>query len=79
MSPYEVKIGGATLTVRPQEDGTYLIYRNNLKLAQLVNKVSEHGTIWETTDWIDDEYARQIGAAIEEYEEVPSIYSNILR
>jgi hypothetical protein len=69
MDPYELKIGGAHLTVRPNEDGTYIIFRGETKLAHLYPDVTSGGTVWETADWIDDEYAAIIGKAIEEHEQ----------
>jgi hypothetical protein len=68
MDPYELKIGGAHLTVRPREDGTYEVFRGDTRLAHLYPDVTNEGIIWETADWIDDEYATTIGMAIEEHE-----------
>ena len=68
MDPYELKIGGVHLTIRPTDDGTYLVYRGETKLANLYPESTADGIIWETSDWIDDEYATLIGRAIEEHE-----------
>lgn len=68
MDPYELKLEGATLIVRPEEDGTYMIFRGDTKLAHLYPDQTDNGIVWETADWIDDEYANMIGKAIEAHE-----------
>jgi hypothetical protein len=68
MDPYEIKIGGVHLTVRPNEDGTYVIFRGETRLAKLSADDISGVIVWETDDWIDDEYATTIGEAIEEHE-----------
>lgn len=68
--PYEIKIGGAILTVRPEEDGSYKVFRGETELAHLHPEVEDNKTTWETYNWIDDEYAGLIGEAIEEYEHI---------
>ncbi len=70
MDPYELTVEGARLLVRPQNDGTYLIYRANFKIGRLYPDVTESGVVWETADGIDDNYAVSIGKAIEGYEQI---------
>lgn len=73
MDPFELMIGGAQLTIRPREDGTYLVFRGETKLAQLVPDITDdEDIVWETSDWMDDEYASTIGKAIEEHEKLES-------
>lgn len=79
MDPFELMIGGAQLTIRPKEDGTYLVFRGETKLAQLNPDITnDEEIVWETADWMDAEYATTIGKAIEEHEKHDT-YGNIQR
>ena len=64
MEPFDVKIIDEILTVHPQEDGSYQVFRGDTPLATLTPHVNESGVTWETDDLIASEYIQQIGEMI---------------
>lgn len=64
MEPFEVKIIDEILTVHPQEDKSYQVFRGDTPLATLTPQVNESGLTWETDDFIASEYVQQIGEMI---------------
>jgi len=70
MDPFEINLVGETLTVHPQIDGTYDIFRGDTQLATLSHAHDEAtgGIQWETSALISSEYVKQIGELIEEHQ-----------
>lgn len=70
IDPYAILLHGVKLTIYPQEDGGYKVYKGSNLLADLYPEVTESGTTWETSDWIDQDYVEQIGELIHDHEEL---------
>lgn len=62
--PFEVKIIDEILTVHPQEDESYQVFRGDTLLATLTPHLNESGVTWETDDFISSDYVQQIGEMI---------------
>jgi hypothetical protein len=70
-APFEVKIIDEILTVHPQEDGSYQVFRGDTPLATFTSHLSESGVTWETDDFIASDYVQQIGEMIEIHRSLP--------
>jgi hypothetical protein len=72
MDPFTICLHGVRLTVYPQEGGVYRVFRGSNKLADLYHDDSNSSILWETRDWVDQNYVDEIGKEIEEHEHVGS-------
>nr|WP_199083017.1 hypothetical protein [Pedobacter sp. ASV19] len=72
MDPFTICLHGVRLTVYPQESGVYKVFRGSNKLAELYHDDSNSDNLWETRDWVDQNYVDEIGKEIEEHEYVGS-------
>lgn len=68
MDSFEINISGGILTVQPNEDGTYTIFNDVNKIANLYPDVTVEGVTWGTADLISNAYVREIGRLIESHE-----------
>jgi len=64
--PFAIELHGVKLTVYPQEDGIYKVFKGSNKFAVLHPIVHELGISWETKGWIDQSYVNEIGKLIEQ-------------
>ena len=62
--PFEVKLIDEILTVHPQEDESYQVFRGDTLLATLWPRLNESGVTWEADDFIASDYVQQIGQMI---------------
>lgn len=69
MEQFDINLIGETLTVYPQADESYQVFRGETLLATLIPNIDEDtgGTTWETYDLISSEYVQQIGELIDEH------------
>jgi hypothetical protein len=65
MEPYTIYVNETILEVRPQDDGTYEIFKDGVHLALLDPDINDLGVVWSSPDDISEEYAIQIGETIE--------------
>lgn len=68
METFEVTVRGEVLTIKPMEDDTFQVYRDERMLATLTPTIDALGIEWTSTDLIAPEYAQAIGEAIESLE-----------
>lgn len=64
MEPFEIRIIDEVLTIHPQEDESYQVYRGDTQLVTLTSHFEKSGLTWETDDFIASEYVQQIGEMI---------------
>jgi hypothetical protein len=66
--PYPISLHGINLIIHPMEDGTYQVYKESRKIANIYAEVQQDKIVWDSDDWIDAGYINEIGLKIEEYE-----------
>jgi hypothetical protein len=66
--PFEINLVGEILTVRPQADKSFDIFRGETKLSTLTYSIDKDtgAMVWETTELISSAYVKQMGELIEE-------------
>jgi hypothetical protein len=66
MEPYTIYVNETILEVRPQKDGTFLVFKEGERVALLDPDITDLGVVWSSKDDISEEYVIQIGETIEE-------------
>lgn len=69
MEPFDINLAGEILSVLPQPDGSFTVFKGTEHVAVLRPDISKKmGTRWHPCDGLDDQLAQQIGELIEEHE-----------
>lgn len=69
MEQFEIYLVGETLTINPQENETFQVFRGESFNATIFHLIDETtcSVTWATYDLISPEYAQQIGELIEKH------------
>lgn len=68
MDTFDINLLNQTLTIQPDEDGSFTVYEGSKFIAKLIPELNDYGiNDWSSSDQIPKDYAQQIGELIEEY------------
>jgi len=68
MEQFEVQLFGATYTIMPQDNRTFLVMEGQQELGTIYPEAGTLGIEWKANDGLEEGFAEQLGELITEHE-----------